>query len=259
MEILSINPTLGLTNLGFDDFVAGSFVIDVDLPQLQDYLQRLLLQTQADEGLGYSTLMFGQVTAWVDISQPVDVGQGRLVTRILLADERGGPGASISRPSTAMNSPLIFWWQKLPGSESTQNNANAPRDMGKILTDAFSAAMARVRSLPNPPPNPATLLMDFDIVIVGFVLGAAAAPIAEQWSADDPVGLGALREAQSSYTAIDSADPNIQLKSRWILAFLDDTPAVSTLCHELGHAYGFDDTYHETDHRDDLGYGRGCL
>lgn len=85
-------------------------------------------------------------------------------------------------------------------------------------------------------------------------------PAAERWTAADPKISAALREAQYSLTAEDDADKSKpkkdrkQLKSRWILARLDDEPDAATLCHELGHAYGFDDLYWQMDHRDDLAY-----
>ncbi len=252
LQVDGIWPGVGLMDLGFDDIIRARFAIAGDFPKFNDYLNRLVGQAQADKNLTFDSALLGTATASFDFPG------SRIQTRFLIDNRQGGPGASITLVAASGLGQLSDIATPLPGSESTQDNAAAPKDMGGLINDAFSAAMARLRD--TGEASPLTKLEGFDIVIVGFVMSGEKAPVAERWTAADPKDTGHLREAQTPFVAEDNADMSKpkkdrkQLDSRWILAMLDDEPSASTLCHELGHAYGFDDLYKQMDHRHDLAY-----
>lgn len=139
LQIEGIWPGGGLKDLGFDDIVRARFAIAADFQKFNDYLNRLVAQAQADKKLTFDTALLGTATASFDFST------SRLETRFLIANKQGGPGALISIAAASGVGQLYDINTSLPGSESTEDNADAPKDMQGLVDDAFTAAMARLR------------------------------------------------------------------------------------------------------------------
>lgn len=167
------------------------------------------------------------------------------VLQFRLSDDDGGPGAFIILNSSS----FLAVSASVGGSESTKDNANAPRDMGGFINDAFTAALARIGG-----SDPVSFFKDFHVAIVGMVGAPTGVAPAEAWNAAAPSIPADLREAQMMWTAVDNTNKECQFQSRWILQFLNGTASAATLSHEMGHAYGFRDLYSESAYRQDLRY-----
>jgi hypothetical protein len=241
LSVLSVSGTVGTQGLGFQDVIVGRFNAATDAGRLEDYMTRLMRQAESAN----NDTVLNPVLA---TSAEIAVAGSDLKTKILLSDSDGGPNASITVTATSNTGQLFISSAPLMGSISTKNNANATKRLDDLLNHVFSAAITR----------PGSSLSAFDgmnAVIVGFVGASAGAPPALAWNATAPVGTGDLREVHKSFVAEHKVGAaTLQFKSRWILAFLNGTPDTATLCHELGHAFGFRDLYKQTDYRDDLRY-----
>jgi len=232
--VTSISGSASLSGLGFSDTVRGEFRLPADASRLQDYVTRVMRQAEADNAATAVIQVLADAAA-------VDTSAGLKVT-LLLSDNDGGPKASIAVTASNDAGELFTATNPLQGSDTTRNYANAPKDIDKLFNDAFTAAAARMGGDLSPVNN-------IHAVMVGFI-GAAPGV----WNAAATVGTANLREAQKTFTAEDGANKARQLKARWLLSFLNGSPATATLCHELGHAFGYRDLYFQTDYRDDLRY-----
>lgn len=236
VTLISATATIDAA-FGFADTVTGTFALPADAADLADHVTRAMRQAESEVDETVTNPVLADA-ATVSLS-------GGLETRIRLSDNDGGPNATITVSSSSNAGELFTTASPFPGSISTKNDANAPRDLDRLFNDVFAAAANRTGTDLSP-------FHDMHVIMIGFI-GAAAGI----WNAAPSTAPSNLREAQKTFTAEVATDPKDkkrQLKARWLLAFLDGAPDAPTLCHELGHAIGFRDLYKQTDYRDDLQY-----
>ena len=236
-EVTKATPNASLAQIGFLDAIPGTFV-GASTANFSPYLSRLLKEAQEEKGYTSSARMFAEAVE-------VAITPLTFTATFLLSNDDGGPNAMISVKSSFATSSSFT----LVGSESTKDQANAPKDMGIFINDAFSASLARIGG-----SDPVSLLNGFHVAIVGMVGAAAGVAPSEAWKSSGTANTADLREAQMMWTAVDTVDNSRQFQSRWILQFLQGDASPAALSHELGHAYGFRDLYRESAHRKDLSY-----
>jgi hypothetical protein len=228
----------GAADLGFTNAIPGMFTFGPDAVRFGTYLSRLLRLAEEEKDYTFVSRMFSDTVTVSSMATMVTMS-------FRLSDDDGGPGAFILLNSSSFLAGSVT----VGGSESTKDNANAPKDMGTFINDTFTAALARIGG-----SDPVSFFNGYHVVIVGMVGAPTGIAPAEAWSAAAPSIPADLREAQMMWTAVDNTDKARQFKSRWILQFLNGGASAATLSHEMGHAYGFRDLYEESAHRKDLRY-----
>jgi hypothetical protein len=252
LTIDALTPAaVGADPIGLSSAIPGT--IDVsDTLTLERYLTNALLLAQEAQKFDYSKRLLAPPEA------NFDAATGRLTTTIAISDRFGGPGATVG---TAGAAGLATWFDTatvIPNNATTKNDAQAPRDTDILFNDAFSAAVARLRGAGLPADS----LKEFDCVLVLPVEVAAPIPgdlssvqPGEQWSVTPLHRPFDFRGVDKPFTAVDAADKKIQLQSAWNLVFMTGgKPDNAVICHEVGHAIGYADLYHQDGYRDELAY-----
>ncbi|MFI9504024.1 hypothetical protein [Nocardia sp. NPDC052566] len=237
--------------LGLSDTIIGTMPVS-NTARINRYLENAGLLAQEAANFGYNDRRIEPPTTTFDATA------GTLKTVVSIASRYGGPGAEVTFVSSSGLSTLFDAHNSTPNSASTANNAEAIRDWGDILTDAFSAAIKRLRD--NSKPTNA--LEGFGAVIVMPLEPTMTNPAdpnapraSEIWTVTPLSRPFGFRGADAMATIIDRVDPKVQLQTNWALDFMaNGAPDVPLICHEMGHALGFGDLYHQTGYRDELAY-----
>ena len=193
----------------------------------------------------------------------------RLDTTIAISDRYGGPGAEVKVIGSSGLETLFETATSEPNSPSTINNSESLRDNEDFLRDVFSAAIDQIRNvgkLTNALEKEKVLhfLQQFSVVLVMPIEAAIQDPKnkdavlpSEFWDVSplDHYEIS-FRGRQIWGTIIDRKDESIRLQTNWTLDLMKrgGMPDNPLICHELGHALGYGDLYHQTGYRDDLAY-----
>lgn len=183
---------------------------------------------------------------------------GTLTTRIPIADRYGGPGATVDLTSSLALESLFSASTSKQNSATTTVTAQALRDRSEMYQDAFSAAVAALRAA-NMPTD---IFGSYTCILILPVEPATPDPAdpnavlpSENWNVTGLFTPFPFRGAENMTTVKDKVNDKIQAQTAWSLIFMPagmpDTPMI---VHEVGHALGFGDIYHEDGYRDELDY-----
>jgi hypothetical protein len=239
---VSVVSQTNLNLLGFDDARTGRFLLGVGagVSNLESYLDRALLQAEADAGYTFANRLLGDTIVSYDSTLNV------LAIKLFLSAVDGGEGASLEMVSQSGLEGLGFDNVAPVPGESDPNKQNSLRYEKSFLNHVFTAAVNRIGV------SQVDLFDPYASVLIGIV----GAPPAGEWGASQP-NVSGLRMFTKTRTAKYLPDDSVTLKKPWTGTILDKDPDNSTTAHELGHAFGLEDYYKQAGYRDDLQYMDG--
>jgi M6 family metalloprotease-like protein len=243
---VSVSSQTGLELIGLNDALSANFNLPSDSGRLQIYLNRMVIQAEADAGLFLSNRILGSVA--------VDFNAGTtLVVELELSQDRGGEGAFIEvEVATGLTALGLNQAVAVTGA-TTYESRNLIKEAQDFIDDAFSALLDRLGG-----GSEVDIFDNYDAVYFALVSAPPSSlPASEQWGAAT-ADVSELRAwAKSGITARYHSDENVTLSGKRFIAVApnnDGTPDNPVLAHELGHTLGFKDLYWASTHRDDLAY-----
>lgn len=232
--------------LSLSNAIAGAIRV-WDSVQFGRYFANAALLAQEAAGFGYNNRMLEAPATRFDAAAQT------LTTTISIARRQGGPGAEVQFVSASGLETFFDTASAKPNSATTANSAEALRDRTDLYRDAFSAAIARLRAAGRATDE----LKSYGCVLIMPVEPPDAAAIrpGEMWNVTPLHRPFGFRGAENVTTVIDRVDEKVQLQSAWALIFMTGgAPDNPLICHELGHAIGYADLYHQEGYRDELAY-----
>lgn len=259
LVITSTSASAGVDPMGFQSLAVGHIVINgskASTDLLASYVQWAQVLGEEAAGIDFTQRYMADAAA--------EMSGGRLVTKLAISDQDGGPGAAVTLTDSSNMGDLFDVATAVPNSDTTLDTANAPRDLTALLNDAFTAAVTRQA----PPGSSYEALRDginsyfgqFDSILIGQIGVAAHDPAdpstvqpSETWTSSPPKNSG-LRSVDGWRTAEFALYKKIQAQKPWNFTFFNSPADYAVMCHELGHALGYRDLYKQKDYRSDLAY-----
>lgn len=266
LEVRAVSYTGAKDPLGFVGAYTGRMPVGAgDNPVLRTYLDYVTVLAQEDAGVNYNQRRLAK-----DPVVDGDPATGKLTSTLYISEEDGGPGASLSVTDLVETGALFDTVNAVVNTAVTAGRSSVPKDGDEgfdgLLDDVFTGIVDRLVS-PLTLPFLRNVVIHqfvatFDMVIVGPVLPAetnaedADFPRPdEMWNAGPTSWHGGLRPVEGPRTARYRPDKQLTFFSNWNLVPLRAKPEVAAICHEFGHAIGFDDLYpRQAGYRDDLIY-----
>jgi hypothetical protein len=253
MRITSAFATLagGSDPIGLNEHRLGTISGNND-SALAEYLENpALLAQDATTQFGYTNRLLNDPSA--------EFKGSTMMATIAIENRHGGPGAEVKMTASSGLQSLFDIASPQPNSATTKNNSQALRDRSQIYEDAYSAAVDRLlaagRSLDE--------LNGFDCYLVLPIepgtpaAGNPEAPLAsELWNITALNRPFEFRGAENITTVGYAKDKKTQVSTRaWALIFMPaGIPDNPMIWHEVGHALGFGDLYHQEGYRNELAY-----
>lgn len=265
LEVNSIVYSGTADPLGFNGAFTGRISVNNGInTRLRDYLDFVTVLAQEDAKFNYTQRRLADAPEVTG-----DASAGKLITKISISTEDGGPGATMSLTGITEMSALFDTWTGVANTNVTAGRSNTPKDgndgFDGLVNDAFTGVVDRLAAPGKhleKKDDIAKFFAPFDTVIVGMIHPAKADASKpdfvrsdEMWFAA-PSSWSVQRAVEGPRTAQYRPFPKeIQFFSNWNLVPLDVPTDFPLMCHELGHAVGFDDLYaREAGYRDDLLY-----
>ena len=266
LEVNSVNYTGAKDPLGLKTAFTGRMSVNAGVSTtLQTYIDYVTVLAQEATGFNHTQRRLA--------ADPVVIGDaasGKLTSSIFISEEDGGPGATMSLSNIAEMGALFDTWIGVPNTNVTAGRSATPKDgndgFDGLINDVFTEVVNRQAAPGKHLEKKADIekfFAPFDMVIVGVLFpvttkaGDDRFPRPDEvWNAGPTSWNSDMRAVEAPRTAQFRPLPkDITFFSNWNLVPFAAPPDFPLMCHELGHAVGFDDLYaREAGYRDDLIY-----
>jgi hypothetical protein len=262
LEVTAVNYVGGNDPLGLGNAFTGVISVSAGgVSRLAEYLGHLVAVAQTEAELSFAErYLLSGVTVKADA--------GTLTSKFFIADEDGGPGATISVSDPVEMSALFDSAVGVPNTDVTKGRRLTPKSgkegLDGLIDEVYSDLCKRILAQNG---NITTFFQPYSAILIGVVHPALMHPTnpafvrtEELWNAGQTSWKSEFRAVEAPRTASFNlstpvSDFLFQLWSNWSLVPLLVPAPVGRFCHEFGHALGFDDLYkREAGYRTDVLY-----